>query len=186
MLDADTKRILPVEDRPVDFDAEWYAEHAKWQRALGLPDEEVNAAALEGLRRGFIIIMCAGETLAERLLGKTDEIVLDQVRDRLEGVTPEQAARVVVAYEPDWAIGTGATATPEEAQAVHAAIRYQALAKLFGPDVALGMRVPYGGSMNPDNVEALMAQPDIDGGLLGGASLKAETFEKVARYGRSI
>ena len=124
---------------------------------------------------GLYAIVCVGESLAVRDEGTTEEFVCAQVRAAFAGVDAADAQRCVVAYEPIWAIGTGRTATPEQAEAVCAAIR-ATLADLYGAEVAEEMRVLYGGSMNPGNVEGLMAQPNIDGGLIGGASLKAASF----------
>ena len=124
--------------------------------------------------------MCVGESLAVRDEGTTVEYVTAQVRAAFAGVDARDAARCVVAYEPIWAIGTGRTATPEQAEAVCASIR-ETLAQMYGADVAEQMRVLYGGSMNPGNVEGLMAMPNIDGGLIGGASLKADSFIQLVK-----
>jgi triosephosphate isomerase len=126
------------------------------------------------LRAGLVPIVCVGESLAQREAGQTDSHVHAQLAAVLDALAPADLARLVVAYEPIWAIGTGVVATPEMAQAVHARIRAQLQAK----DAALGagVRILYGGSMKPDNAAELLAQPDIDGGLIGGASLKAADF----------
>ena len=140
-------------------------------------DAVVKAKAEAALAAGLVVIVCIGETLAERDAGQTLEINRRQLLGSLpEGAT---AANTVVAYEPVWAIGTGRTATPEQAQEVHAMIRTELVGKL-GQAVADAMRVLYGGSMNPKNAAELMALPDIDGGLIGGASLKPEDFWAVA------
>ena len=134
-------------------------------------------------RHGLTPIACVGETLAERERGDTEAVVGRQVRDGFAGLSPDQAARLVVAYEPVWAIGTGRTATPELAQEVHRSIR-TTLGNLFGPDASSQIRILYGGSVKGDNVDSLMAQPDIDGALVGGASLDAASFERIIRFKR--
>ena len=149
--------------------------HSERRELFGETNEDVNRKAKALVADGIAPIVCVGESLAVRDEGTTDEYVTAQVRAAFAGVDASDAAGCVVAYEPIWAIGTGRTATPEQAEAVCAAIR-ATLAELFGGEVAEDARVLYGGSMNPGNVEALVAQPDIDGGLVGGASLKAESF----------
>jgi triosephosphate isomerase (TIM) len=126
-------------------------------------------------------IYCIGEKLDVRDAGGTLALVEKQIREGLAGLTPEQAAKIVVAYEPVWAIGTGRVATPEQAQEVHAHIR-KVLAAIFGAQVAGGLRIQYGGSVKPDNVDELMACPDIDGALVGGASLKADSFARIVKF----
>jgi triosephosphate isomerase len=140
---------------------------------------KAEALLAEGLRP----IVCVGETLEEREGGRTFEVVGSQLEESLARVPPERAEVVVVAYEPVWAIGTGRTATPEIAQEVHAFVR-ERLTKLFADDAAR-IRIQYGGSVKPDNVAALLAQPDIDGALVGGASLDPESFAALVTRGRS-
>lgn len=136
-------------------------------------DETVRAKAAAGLRAGLVVIVCVGETEAERDAGRTEAVVARQIAGSVPpAATPET---VVIAYEPVWAIGTGKTATPEEAQAVHARIRAE-LAALLGAGAAARMRILYGGSVKPGNAAELLGQPDIDGALVGGASLKAGDF----------
>jgi triosephosphate isomerase len=125
-------------------------------------------------------ILCVGETIEEREAGRTEEVVRTQATTALDGVDAAQFARITLAYEPVWAIGTGRTATPEGAQEVHAFIREQ-LVKRFG-DAAARMRIQYGGSVKPENAAALMAQPDIDGALVGGASLDPTSFCAIIRF----
>ena len=149
--------------------------HSERRELFGETNEDVNRKVKALVGAGLYAIVCVGESLAVREEGATEKYVTAQVRAAFAGVDARDAARCVVAYEPIWAIGTGRTATPEQAQAVCAAVR-ATLAELFGAETAESMRVLYGGSMNPGNVEGLMAQPDIDGGLVGGASLKAESF----------
>ena len=141
----------------------------------------MNRKAKALLSAGMTPIVCVGESLAVRDEGTTDEHVTAQVRAAFAGIEASDAAKsVVVPGEPIWAIGTGRTATPEQAQAVCSAIR-ATLAELFGADAADRVRVLYGGSVNPGNVEGLMEQPDIDGGLVGGASLDAASFAQLVQ-----
>ena len=149
--------------------------HSERRELFGETNEDVNRKAKALVDAGLYAIVCVGESLAVRDDGTTNEYVCAQVRAAFAGIDAGQAARCVVAYEPIWAIGTGRTATPEQAQEVCAAIR-ATLADLYDDETAQAMRVLYGGSMNPGNVEGLLAQADIDGGLIGGAALKADSF----------
>lgn len=135
----------------------------------------INKKVKAVLANGMNPILCVGEKLEEREAGKTLDIVSEQTAKGLEGLTAAEAEKVVIAYEPVWAIGTGKTATPAMAQEVHAAIR-KILADTFGAEVAEKMQILYGGSMKPENADALLAEKDIDGGLIGGAALKADSF----------
>ncbi len=141
-------------------------------------DEMVNLKVKALIAADMKPIVCVGESLSMRDSGDYLGFVTAQVRAGLAGLDSDEAAKVVVAYEPIWAIGTGRTATPEQAEEVCAAIR-ATVAEMFGADVADGMQVLYGGSMNPGNVESLLAQANIDGGLIGGASLKADSFKQL-------
>jgi len=138
----------------------------------------VNRRAHTALDAGLIPIICVGETLDEREGEMTADVINRQVRGALERFTAKQVAILVVAYEPVWAIGTGRTATPETAQEVHAQIR-SLLVELFEKETAQAIRILYGGSVKPDNAAVLFGQPDIDGGLVGGASLKADDFSAI-------
>lgn len=149
--------------------------HSERRELFGETNEDVNRKVKALVEAGLYAIVCVGESLAVRDEGTTEEYVCAQVRAAFAGVDARDAETCVVAYEPIWAIGTGRTATPEQAEAVCVAIR-ATLAELFGDETAEAMRVLYGGSMNPGNVDGLMAQPNIDGGLVGGASLKCESF----------
>jgi triosephosphate isomerase len=149
--------------------------HSERRTLFGETDEGVNRKTLAALKHQLRPIVCVGETLAEREAGTTLKVVQTQLERGLEGVSREQAASVIVAYEPVWAIGTGKVATTEQAQEVHAFIR-GLLVKLFGDAVAQRIRILYGGSMKPANAPELLAQKDIDGGLIGGASLEARSF----------
>jgi triosephosphate isomerase len=134
----------------------------------------INLKVRAALKAGLVPILCVGETLTERKAGQTLDVLTFQTRAGLIGVTAADFARVVIAYEPVWAIGTGQVATPEQAQEAHAHIRRE-LRQLAG-GTADSIRILYGGSVKPDNAAAIMQQPDVDGGLIGGASLKAESF----------
>ena len=159
--------------------------HSERRTLFGETDAAVNAKARAALAAGLTPIVCVGETLAEREAGRTAAVVTEQVQGSLGGIPAADLARVVIAYEPVWAIGTGRVATPEQAQEVHALIR-GLVAGLAAPAVAAAVRIQYGGSVKPDNVADLAAQPDIDGALVGGASLKADDFLAIAAaFGRA-
>jgi triosephosphate isomerase len=158
--------------------------HSERRHIFGETDELVGKRVAGAIASRFVAILCVGETLEERDGGRTLQVVLRQLQAGLAGVKAESAERVVVAYEPVWAIGTGRTATPEQAQLVHAAIR-EALADHFSRPAADTIRILYGGSVTVDNVDSLMAKPDIDGALVGGASLKAASFARIALGGAS-
>lgn len=149
--------------------------HSERRGYFGETNEDVNKKVKALIAGQIKPIVCVGESLAVRDEGTTLDFVCAQVRAAFAGIDSSLAKNCVVAYEPIWAIGTGRTATPEQAQEVCGAIR-QTLAQMYGDDVAQAMRVLYGGSMNPGNVKLLIAQPDIDGGLIGGAALKADSF----------
>ena len=153
------------------------------RRQLFLESDELvgkRAAAVAAAR--FVPILCVGETADERDRGRTLEVVMRQLQAGLAGISTEQARRVVIAYEPVWAIGTGRTATPEQAATVHGALR-EALRDRFGATTADALPILYGGSVTPENVDSLLAKPDIDGALVGGASLKADSFARIATSG---
>ncbi|MCX7402348.1 MAG: triose-phosphate isomerase [Planctomycetia bacterium] len=139
----------------------------------------VNAKTRAALAAGLTPIVCVGELLEEREAGHTEAIISQQVRDSLAGLSGADLGRIIVAYEPVWAIGTGKIATPQQAQEVHALIR-QLLSSMASPLIASTVRIVYGGSVKPDNAATLAAQPDIDGALVGGASLKADDFLGIA------
>jgi triosephosphate isomerase len=154
--------------------------HSERRTLFGETDATVNAKTRAALAAGLTPIVCVGETLAEREAGRTQAVVSGQVTGSLAALTPAEIEKLVIAYEPVWAIGTGKVATPQQAQEVHALIR-GLLAKLASPEVAARVRIQYGGSVKPDNAADLAAQPDIDGALVGGASLKADDFLGIAR-----
>ncbi len=149
--------------------------HSERRTLFGETDAFINEKVLAAFENNLKPILCVGETIEEREADKTISVVTTQLNDGLKGVTAENAENLVIAYEPVWAIGTGKTATPEMAQEVHQKIR-EILTDLFGADAANGIQILYGGSMKPENADDLLAQADIDGGLIGGASLKAQSF----------
>jgi triosephosphate isomerase len=155
--------------------------HSERRQYFAETDEAVGRKVDAVLAAGLVPILCLGETLAERESGKTFEVAERQLRAGLSGVDFAQGPKVVVAYEPVWAIGTGRTATPAQAQEVHAFLR-GVLAELWGRGAAEAVRVLYGGSVKPENIAELMAQADIDGALVGGASLKAAAFAGIVKY----
>jgi triosephosphate isomerase len=157
--------------------------HSERRQLFGETDEGVARKAVAALAHGLTPVVCIGETLAERESGRTMEIVERQLERALRPLSPEQAAVALVAYEPVWAIGTGRNATPQQAQEVHAFIRRR-VSVSHGEPAAAALRILYGGSVKPDNVGALMAEPDVDGALVGGASLEAESFLKLVHYPR--
>ncbi|MEO6987150.1 MAG: triose-phosphate isomerase [Aquihabitans sp.] len=155
--------------------------HSERRELFGETDEMVNEKAKAILKWSMTPIICVGETLDEREAGSTDEKVSRQLRAALEGLSPEDIGELVVAYEPIWAIGTGKTASTDDAQAVCATLR-AVVAEVAGADAAATVRIQYGGSVKPSNAAELMAQPDIDGALVGGASLVAEDFAGIVQY----
>lgn len=155
--------------------------HSERRQYFAETDQTVNKKLLAALKHGLKPIVCIGEVLAERESGRTEEVLLRQVGKGFEGISAEQADAVVIAYEPVWAIGTGKTATPEMASEAHAIVRSE-IAKILGRKVAEEMRILYGGSVKPENATALMNEPEIDGALVGGASLIPESFAKIVKY----
>ena len=155
--------------------------HSERRQYFGETDKTVNLRATAAVKAGLTAIICVGEMKDERVDGYTDIIVAYQTKMALKGLTAEELDHVVIAYEPVWAIGTGLTATDEQANETIGLIR-ETIASLYGQAVADQVRIQYGGSMNPKNVKGLMAQAQIDGGLIGGASLKAPDFAQVVNY----
>lgn len=155
--------------------------HSERRQIFKEADETVNKKVKAALKEGLKPIVCVGETLDERERGKTLQRVRLQVQNALLSLAGGAAKDITIAYEPIWAIGTGKTATPQEAEEVHNAIR-ELLYELFEVDCAKEMRIIYGGSVKPDNIDELMAQPNIDGALVGGASLKAEDFARIIKF----
>jgi len=158
--------------------------HSERRHVMGETDADVRARLDAALECGLDVILCVGETLEEREAERTADVVLGQLDAGLSGLDGETlVSRVTLAYEPVWAIGTGLTATPEQAQAVHAMVRGR-LADSFGDDTAQGVIIQYGGSVKPDNVAALMSCPDVDGALVGGASLAYDSFADLINFNR--
>lgn len=149
--------------------------HSERRALMGETDADVSKKLHAALAGNLVPIVCVGETLEDREAGRTEKVVQTQIRGSLEGLDEIRAAGIVVAYEPVWAIGTGKTATPEQAEEVHAFLRKQ-LAELFNEHVAAQIRIQYGGSVKPGNAKELLGQPNIDGALVGGASLKVDDF----------
>jgi len=154
--------------------------HSERRQYFHETNETVNKRLRAVLKYGMTPIVCVGENLAQREADKTFDVIKDHCEGSLSGLTAEEIKNIVMAYEPVWAIGTGKTATPEQAQEVHVFIR-RLLAKMFNEDAANSVRIQYGGSVTPDNVVSLMAKADIDGALVGGASLKAPSFAAIVK-----
>ena len=154
--------------------------HSERRHIFGEDDDSVGRRAAAVAAARMTPILCVGETAEERDAGRTVDVVLRQLQFGLSHFPPDQAPKVVIAYEPVWAIGTGRTATPEQAQIVHGTIR-EALADRLSQTTAAAIRILYGGSVTADNVDTLMIKPDIDGALVGGASLKADSFARIVR-----
>jgi len=155
--------------------------HSERRQYFAETDEIVNKKLHTALRHGIVPIVCIGEVLAEREAGLTADVLKTQITGAFAGITPQAAAPIVIAYEPVWAIGTGKTATPQMAVAAHRIIRAE-VARLLGAAVAAHMRILYGGSVKPDNATALLGQEEIDGALVGGASLKPDSFAAIVKY----
>jgi triosephosphate isomerase len=155
--------------------------HSERRQYFGETDESANKKIFAALESGLTPIYCVGEKLHERESSKTNQVLETQCLGGLDKLTAEQFAKIVIAYEPVWAIGTGKVATPEMAADAHRCIRDQ-VRKKFGPDAAGACRILYGGSVKPDNIRGLMAQPEIDGALVGGASLEAVSFSSIVNF----
>ena len=157
--------------------------HSERRQYYSESDSMVNRKTHAGISSGLTVIMCVGETLEQREQGSAESVVSTQLNGGLSGLTASDLDRIIVAYEPVWAIGTGRTATPEQAQEMHAFIR-RVFAERHSQQAGEALRILYGGSVKPDNIAGLMKQPDIDGALVGGASLKAESFAQIVNYER--
>lgn len=157
--------------------------HSERRRLLGESSETVNRKLHAALQGNLNVILAVGETRDERQSGRTDEVLSEQLRGSLSGVQSDHCERIVIAYEPVWAIGTGATATPDQASEAHAHVRH-VVAELYGEDVASAMRIQYGGSVTGANATELLSRPGIDGALVGGASLKADDFATIVAAAR--
>ena len=157
--------------------------HSERRTIFAESDGWVQKKVAKAIQGGLTPILCVGETLVERERNETFAVLLRQLSAGIAGLSPRDTASIVIAYEPVWAIGTGRTATPEQGQEAHAYLRTE-LGRLVGADVAAGVRILYGGSVKPDNVATLLAQPDIDGALVGGASLKVDDFAALVHGGK--
>lgn len=155
--------------------------HSERRQYFGETNETVNKKLKASIKASLLPIVCIGETLEERETGKTLKVIEEQVRGGLKGLSTAEMEKVVIAYEPVWAIGTGKTATSEQAQEVHLFIR-KMVTELFGSKLAESLRILYGGSVKADTIDELMAQKDIDGALVGGASLKADSFARIVKF----
>ncbi len=159
--------------------------HSERRQFFGETDETVNRRLKRALSAGLTPIVCVGESLAQRQAGDMQKIVASQLRGAFKDISPENFARVVLAYEPVWAIGTGVNATPEWAQEAHAFVR-SLLSEIYGAALASTCRIQYGGSVKPANAKELMQQPDVDGALVGGASLEAEGFAAIIKAAEEV
>ncbi len=157
--------------------------HSERRQYYGETDEIVNSKVLLALEEGMDVDLCVGETLDERESGKLEEVLKRQISVGLQGVKPEEMKKITIAYEPVWAIGTGKTATPEDADEAHAYIR-KVVADIYNKDIAENLIIQYGGSVKAGNVKALMAKENIDGALVGGASLKLDDFLPIITYNK--
>jgi triosephosphate isomerase len=155
--------------------------HSERRQYFAETDEIVNKKLKAALAAGLLPVVCIGEVLADREGGKTAQVLKTQIEGAFAGITAAEAKTIVIAYEPVWAIGTGKTATPEMAEETHKVVRAE-VAKILGAEIAANIRILYGGSVKPENVSTLMAMEDIDGALVGGASLKADSFSKIVKY----
>jgi triosephosphate isomerase (TIM) len=155
--------------------------HSEQPQFFGETDETVNKRVKAALANGLLPIVCVGELLEERKAGRAEEVVRKQFENGLKGLSAEEMTKVIIAYEPVWAIGTGMTATPKDANDMHKFIRSLA-AKIFGQKTADGLVIQYGGSVKPDNIDELMAMEHLDGALVGGASLKVDSFARIIKF----
>lgn len=155
--------------------------HSERRQFYGETDASVNQKTRAAIAAGMTAIVCVGEMLAEREAGNAENVVKGQLIKGLDGLTVADMERIIIAYEPVWAIGTGKTATPEQAQEMHGHIR-QTVAETHGEAIAQNVRILYGGSVKPDNIATLMSQTDVDGALVGGASLEAVSFSQIVNY----
>ena len=155
--------------------------HSERRQYFAETDEIVNKKLKAALAAGLLPVVCIGEVLEERESGKTADVLKTQIAGAFAGIIAAEAATIVIAYEPVWAIGTGKTATPEMAEETHKVVRDE-VAKILGAEIAANMRILYGGSVKPENASSLMAMENIDGALVGGASLKPDSFSKIVNY----
>jgi triosephosphate isomerase len=177
---AFTGEISPLQI--LDTGAKWVLlGHSERRHVFGETNDLINKKLKSALAHGLKPVLCVGELLEEREGGKIEEVLKTQTKGGFKDLSKEEAAKVVIAYEPVWAIGTGKTASPEDADEAHKIIR-EILASVYDKETADNMRILYGGSVKPDNVDGLMAKPNIDGSLVGGASLKADGFTRIVKF----
>ncbi|NPV01844.1 MAG: triose-phosphate isomerase [Brevinematales bacterium] len=177
---AFTGEISPLQI--LDTGAKWVLlGHSERRHVFGETNDLINKKLKSALAHGLKPVLCVGELLEEREGGKIEEVLKTQTKGGFKDLSKEEAANVVIAYEPVWAIGTGKTASPEDADEAHRIIR-EILASIYDKETADNMRILYGGSVKPDNVDGLMAKPNIDGSLVGGASLKADGFTRIVKF----
>lgn len=157
--------------------------HSERRQFYGETDASVNQKTKAALAAGLVAIVCVGEMLDQREAGNAELVVQNQLKSGIDGLTVSDMERIIIAYEPVWAIGTGKTATPEQAQDMHGSVR-KTVAETHGNDVADKVRILYGGSVKPDNISSIMSQADVDGALVGGASLEAESFARIVNFDR--
>ncbi|HEY2250745.1 MAG TPA: triose-phosphate isomerase [Planctomycetaceae bacterium] len=170
----------------VDLRCRWVIiGHSERRQILGETDEIISKKTLAALAKGLSVILCVGETLAQRQAGETERVLDSQMQGSLAGVAEQAFGKIVVAYEPVWAIGTGVTATTEQAESAHLHLR-KWLGTRYNSSIAAAMRILYGGSVKAQNALALMEQPDVDGALVGGASLKVDDFLPIVRAAESV
>ena len=158
--------------------------HSERRQYFGETNETVSKRAVKAIQEGLIAVVCVGETETQYKGNQTDAVVKSQLHESLAGISADMTSKLIIAYEPVWAIGTGLTATPEIAQRVHALIRSE-LTSIYGQQIADGLAILYGGSTKPDNIAGLCSCPDINGGLVGGAALKADSFAGLVNNGRT-
>ncbi len=157
--------------------------HSERRQYFSETDETVNKKIKSAINGGLTVIFCIGETLSERETGETFEVLKKQISGGLCGISRKDLVHVIIAYEPVWAIGTGKTASEDQAQEAHLFIR-EMISRFFDHDASVNIRILYGGSVKPENIKGLMSRPDIDGALVGGASLKAQSFASIIRFGK--
>ena len=159
--------------------------HSERRQFFGETNQSVNKKIKAGLKHGLTPIVCVGENLQEREASQTFNVVKDHLQGGLEGISSQEALKMVIAYEPVWAIGTGKTATPDQAQEVHKYIR-QLLKEMYDEETAQAIRIQYGGSVKPENIAELITKPDVDGALVGGASLKIDSFSAIVNQASEV
>ncbi len=157
--------------------------HSERRNIFGETNELISKKLKKAVNSGLRPILCIGEKLEEREAGKTEEVLENQLKGSLAGINEEEMENIVIAYEPVWAIGTGKTATPEQAESAHKFVR-EVISEIYSDSTAENTIIQYGGSVKPENIDELMASPNIDGALVGGASLKAESFERIVKFKR--